>query len=228
MPFFHSQVHQLLVEPIGIGQAMQRLIDIHAQDMPSGNWQPYRELPFDSEVSRLARDWFPRVIADDPPLRVPVKGLFFGLFEPIIDGEAVADFYVGGSSRFEIDSEWDWAVRPAYFPELRYANSPILAGIYRLAYGQPDGLKNDAEESLCLGFVAFSAKQFLAEADYTLIVPSNGSVGVAVGWDSGTPLYIGEITPDGFKVRDAAEAIVGIEKRDKELEELLGKFDEDF
>jgi hypothetical protein len=218
---FDPLIHELLEQPLTPGDAMLRLIDAHERARPDGDWRPYRAMAFDAEAARLARQWFPAVVADQPPVRVPVKGLFFGLFQPTVGRETVADFYLGGATRFELDGEFDWAAGPAYFPRLRYAQSPVLAQIYCLAYGSKDGLGNDAEASLCLGFVVFAARAMLAEADPVLLVAPGASVGVAVGWDSGSPLYIGALTEAGFTVRRAADAIAGIEKRRAAIEAML-------
>src|SRR5690242_1919484 len=110
-------IHDLMEHPLDVGEAMQRLIDAHHRERPDGDWEPYRRLPFDDEAVRLSLDWFPAVIADDPPVKVPVRGLFLGLFQPVVERRTVADFYLGGASQFEEDSSsFDWAVNPAYFP----------------------------------------------------------------------------------------------------------------
>src|SRR6266487_951926 len=118
MPFFHKEIHQLLVEPVAVSHAMNRLIDVHEHARPDGDWHPFRALQFDKEVARLSQEWFPRVIAEDPPVEFEIAGLFFGLFEPVIDDEPLADGYLGRAKTFEIDTSWDWAVQPAYFPRL--------------------------------------------------------------------------------------------------------------
>ncbi len=94
----------------------------------------------------------------------------------------------------------------------------MLAEIYRLAYKTENGLGCDAEESLCLGFVAFASKAIFATADLSLTVSPGDRVGVAVGWDSGMPLCPGWLSSDGFEVRSAAEAIAGMEKLQAEME----------
>jgi hypothetical protein len=222
-------IHELLPDTKSVGESMRALIDAHAKVYTDGDWSPYYDIPYDSEIPYLQKDWFRSVIANDPPASVPVAGLWFGLFEPVKakgrDRETVADFYLSGAVQFKLDGGIDWAVRPKYFPEGRYANSQVLAAIYRAAYGTPGGLGVDAEQFLCLGYVAFVLKFILAEIDPALILSSAGPVGVAAGWDSGDPYYYGFITHDGFRVRDPKEAISGIRKHQEEFDTNLGNID---
>jgi hypothetical protein len=217
MTNFGCLIHELLPGTASVGASMRALIDALAKEHPEGDWSPYYDLPYDREVPVLQRDWFPSVIANDPPAAVPVAGLWFGLFEPIRgrgrNRETVADFYVAGARQFELDGSSEWAVRPAWFPDGRYAGSNVLAAIYRLAYGKPGGLGNDAEEYLCLGYVAFALKFILADIDFGLIVAGDAPVGVAAGWDSGDPYYVGFLTRSGFQIRDPKEATAAIQKR---------------
>jgi hypothetical protein len=59
------------------------------------------------------------------------QGLWFGLCNPVVDGEATADLYVIGSSRFD-PTDIDWAVDADYRPEAGDLESAALAGIFDL------------------------------------------------------------------------------------------------
>lgn len=214
-------IHELLPDSRTVSESMRLLIDAHAEVYPDGNWSPYYSIPYDGEIRYLQEHWLRTVITNQPPAKVPVAGLWFGLFHPVklIGGkhETVTDFYLSGADRFVLDGGIDWAVRPKYFPEGRYAHSEVLAAIYRTAFGEPGGLEVDAEEFLCLGYVAFVLKQVLSEIDPELIVSSAEPVGVAVGWDAGDPYYYGFLTRDGFQIRKPSEAIEGIKKQRQEF-----------
>jgi hypothetical protein len=222
MPNLDFVIHELLPGTESVGASMRALIDAHAKEYPDGDWSPYYEIHYDREIPYLQKHWFPPVIANDPPAKVPVAGFWFGLFQPVrVRGrnrETVTDFYVAGARQFILDGSLDWAVSPEYFPEGRYANSGVLASIYRAAYGKPGGLGVDAEQYLCLGYVAFALKFILADVDLGLILDSENPVGVAAGWDAGDPYYLGFITREGFQLRDPKEAIAGIKKRHQEFE----------
>jgi hypothetical protein len=221
-------IHELLHGITSVGESMRALIDAHAKVYTEGDWSPYYNIPYDSEIN-LQKDWFRNVVSNDSPAKVPVAGLWFGLFNPVKttgqNHETVVDFYLSGAEQFKLDGGIGWAVKPEYFPEGRYAHSEVLANIYRTAYGMPGGLEGDAEQFLCLGYVAFALKFILADIDPALIMGSANPVGVAAGWDSGDPYYYGFITQDGYQVRDPKEAISGIEKQQEEFNMDLANTD---
>lgn len=216
-------IHELLPTEAPVSELMRCLIDAHAKEYPDGDWTPYYDIEYDREIPYLQRNWFPAVIESDPPANIPVAGLWFGLFHPIRDRETVADFYVAGARQFELDGDSNWAVGPEYFPDGRYANSSVLANIYRAAYGSPEGLSNDAEQYLCLGYVSFAIKFILADVDLNQILGMDDRVGVAVGWDAGDPIYIGFVTRQGFQVRDPQAAIAGLQKRQQEFDKWFNE-----
>src|SRR5688572_1552364 len=161
-------IHELLAAARSVGESMHLLIDAHRAGHPDGDWAPYYEIDYDREVQFLQKSWFPSVVKHDPPALVPIAGFWFGLFNPVRTNgrsrEVVTDLYVAGARQFELDGNADWAVSPEYFPEGRYANSNVLATIYRIAYAK-DGLGNDAEQFLCLGYASFAVKQILSDVD---------------------------------------------------------------
>src|SRR5437868_4474818 len=65
---------------------------------PHADWSRLRSLPYD-DLSEL-REWILRPFVLEPPPGT-IAGLWFGLFNPIYDGNPVADLYVCGSNRFE-------------------------------------------------------------------------------------------------------------------------------
>jgi hypothetical protein len=222
MPQMNHTIHLLLPLAEPVSEKMRRLIEVHAKEYPTGDWSPFLDLPYDQEAAQLKQNWLPEMFLHRAPSSLPAAGLFFGLYQPEVGRgrkrETVADFYVAGTRQFDLDSEGDWAVQPAYFPRGRYANSQILADIYRRAYGTPNGLGNQAEQYLCLGYVAFLIPVLLAGITNKWIVKGEGEIGIAAGWDSGEPLYLGMFTKQGFRVRDPQEAIAGIQKRTEEFE----------
>lgn len=151
-------------------------------------------------------DWVKRPFRDEPPI-FPLRGLWFGLFNPCPDGRnPVTDIYVCGSERFEADPDDNsWAVGPDWWPESRYANSEVLAAIYRIAYRQDcaaaelkECLGNDAEEPLCQAYGAFAIRDVLSMIRPSLILGESESVGVAVGFDSGDFILLGQFGASGF------------------------------
>jgi len=214
-------IHELLATCSSAGQFMSRLIDAHEVLHPDGDWSPFRRIEYDRELHRLKWVWLPRTFYGQPPAKVPVAALKFGLFLPIritADGkETLADFYVSGTKEFHIDGNGDWASVPIYVPDGDCADSKVLVSIHRLTNPGDKALGRRAEEILALGYVAAAVTELLRDFDCSLIVGIDEPVGVAVGWNSGDPLYIGHVTTRGFQLRPLDEAIAGIKKRREEF-----------
>jgi hypothetical protein len=195
-----ASAHRWIVEELArrrpVEQGMFDLIDRCEAARPHPDWATLRALPF-ADLAALG-DWLARPFRDEPHPR-PLRGLWFGLFNPCYDGGApVADLYVCGSERFNPDpGDNGWAVRPAWWPDARYARSAVLAEIYRVAH-RKGGLANEAEYPLCLGYAALAVRALLAEVEPALILGPSSALGVAVGFDSGDFVPLGEFGPTGW------------------------------
>jgi hypothetical protein len=178
-----------------IDDSMAALVDYCQAASPHPDWGQLRTLPY-SDLSSL-HDWIKQPFRDEPSAG-PLQGLWFGLFNPDKDGEVVADIYVSGSERFDPSPySNEWAVAPCWWPNARYANSHMLADIYRIAYRE-GGLGNDAEYPLCLAYGAFAVRALLEQTDPMLVLGASDSLGVAVGFDGGDFVLLGEFGPSGF------------------------------
>lgn len=194
----YEKLGLVLSEEIGaerrISDSMDRLIDFCESSRPHYDWQRLRELPYDN-LSSL-QQWIGRPFRREPPA-MQITGLWFGLFNPVIGGEPVADLYVCGSTRFNAQDEtFDWACDPEWWPESRYARSDILADIYRIAY-QEDGLGNDAEYALCTLYASLAVLRLLSPLPDPF-EPFEG-VGVGVGYDGGDGQVLGVLNSDGVQ-----------------------------
>jgi hypothetical protein len=156
------------------------------------------ELDYARGVEELTR-WLPRVLRAEPP-QVRVSGLWFGLFNPTDEhGRAMADVYVFGSRRYDRhDHKLEWIFGCEYKPTIGEAHSSVLRSIYEIAYASEGGLGNDAEWSLAMAFSVVAIRAAVAAIDVTSIPELAEEVGIAVGFDSGDLLRIGELTPRGF------------------------------
>jgi hypothetical protein len=191
-----------------VADSMAALIKQCEKAQPHPDWAKLQALPF-ADLSPLI-DWLQVPFREEPPT-VLLRGLWFGLFNPCPDGRTpVADIYVSGSERFERNHhDNSWAVGPDWWPEARYASSSLLAEIYRIAYRQGKRvaeqkgcLGNDAEYPLCLGYGAFAVREVLAKIERSLILGESDSLGIAVGFDSGDFILLGELTHDGLVAID--------------------------
>jgi hypothetical protein len=178
-----------------IRESIDGLIARCSQARPHPDWEELKSIPFE-DITKL-RQWIERPFLLDPP-PVHLAGLWFGLFNPIYNGEAAADMYVCGSTRFDPNDETgDWATGPEWWPQHRYAQSSMLADIYKIAY-RSDGLGNDAEYPLCLAYGALAVRDLLSELNPELVLKSADSLGVAVGFDSGDFVLVGRLSRAGL------------------------------
>jgi hypothetical protein len=195
----HGWIVGELARRRSIDDSMAELVGFCQSASPHPDWESFRSLPY-ADLSPLI-EWLRRPFLDEPPAS-PLRGLWFGLFNPFDDGETRADIYVSGSERFDPDpNSNEWAVGPDWWPDARYANSPVLAEIYRIAY-RDGGLGNDAEYPLCLGYGAFAVRELLGRLEPSLILGSSDSLGIAVGFDSGDFVLLGEFGPSGLATPD--------------------------
>jgi hypothetical protein len=184
-----------------VADAMVSLIGQCEAAHPHPDWARLSSLPYANLLPLV--EWIERPFHEEPPAR-PLRGLWFGVFNPCNDGESLADIYVCGSERFDSNPGSNaWAVRPYWWPESRYARSGVLADIYRIAY-RDGGLGNYAEYPLCLGYGAFAVRELLSQIEPALIVGESDSLGVAVGFDSGDFVLLGEFSQSGFALRTSA------------------------
>jgi hypothetical protein len=145
-------------------------------------WSQIGELDFDSDVDELEK-WLNGVLKNEPPPSL-VKAFWFGIFNPIYDGETSCDTYIGGASEFDPDDvNFEWACGPDYFPDGRYAHSKILHQIYHIVNGSPAPGMGDY--ILCLGYTAFAVRELANRVDKILWLGKSKQRGLAVGFDSG-------------------------------------------
>jgi hypothetical protein len=67
-----------------------------------------------------------------------------------------------------------------------------LARIYEVTY-EAGGLGNDAEYPLCLAYAVLAVRSLFSGAVAKTVFDSVGSVGVAVGFDSGDFILLGRV-----------------------------------
>ena len=199
MRFEYGKAYRWVVEELAqshpVEQAMESLIAQCEAAYPHPDWERLRALPY-ADISPLS-EWLQRVFREEAPEQ-PLQGLWFGLFNPCNeDDEPSADIYICGAERFDATSNSnEWAVNPIWWPEGRYAESKVLADIYRIAYEEDDGLGNVAEYPLCLGYGAFVVREILGKVEPVLSFGGSPSVEVAVGFDSGDFILLGKCPRD--------------------------------
>lgn len=174
-----EQMHDWIVGELArrrqFAESMAALIGHCEAACPHPDWAKLRALSY-ADLSPLW-EWVQKPFREEPST-APLKGLWFGLFNPCTDGRtSVADIYVCGSERIDPDPhDNNWAVGPDWWPNSRYANCAVLADIYRLAYRlayrqgarlteQKGCLSNAAEYPLVLGYSAFVVRVLLGQVE---------------------------------------------------------------
>jgi hypothetical protein len=177
---------------------MGEIIAICSRDAPHADWSRLSTLDYDGDVESLA-PWIAGVF-ERQPAPFPIQGLWIGLFNPSKGGKVWADMYVGSVAEYAADDEelgWLWKGK-RHYPENADANSASLRSIHQIGYDAKDGLGNNAEWPLCLAFGAFAVRSLLQGKSPRLVVSTAPRIGVAVGFDSGDMLKVGELTDKGF------------------------------
>ena len=178
---------------------MGEIISICSHDVPHADWSRLSALNYDGDVASLT-SWIPGVFGRQPA-PFPIQGLWIGLCNPCADSKVWADMYVGSVAQYAPDDEelnWLWKAGRRHYPEDAYAHSASLRSIYEIAYGRDGGLGNDAEWPLCLAFGAFTVRSLLQGQSTRLVASTAPRIGVAVGFDSGDMMKLGELTESGF------------------------------
>ena len=194
-----ATMHRFIVKEVAsnrsIRESMDRIIAKCSAGHPHKDWAKLGSIRYEN-LSALQR-WIETPFRLEPSMK-KLAGLWFGLFNPICNDEAVAELYICGSKRFKPNpNDNSWAVGPDWWPENRYAKSSVLARIYKIAY-RSRGLGNDAEYPLCLAYGSLSVRELLRSIDPSLILGKSPSLGVAVGFDSGDFVIVGKLTRRGL------------------------------
>jgi hypothetical protein len=193
-----AKIQELVVSDKSASACMSEIITICSRDVLHTDWSRLSALDYDGDVASLTL-WIGGVF-ERQPAPFPIQGLWFGLCNPTEDGKVWADMYVGSVAQYAADDKelgWLWKGE-RHYPNDAYAHSASLRSIYEISYSGDGGLANDAEWPLCLAFGAFAARSLLRGQSTRLVASSAIRIGVAVGFDSGDMLKIGELTERGF------------------------------
>jgi hypothetical protein len=144
---------ELLKDALGralpVADGMKQVIALCERAQPHPDWGKLRKLDVDADLCHLEQ-WLQGVLERESPAP-SITGLWFGVFNPIKEGQATADLYVAGNPYDPNNS--DWVCNPKWWPDGRYAESKVMDRIYRVAHDpSEDHLGNDAEYPLCLAY----------------------------------------------------------------------------
>lgn len=196
-----ERIEAVVRDSCSVSEGMVAVIDFCAEARPHEDWRLFRALDFDEDVRHLA-DWLQTLLGRDGAPGT-IDGLWFGLVNPIYDGEATADMYLGGGEDAAKNPD-AWTGKLTWTPD-GDARSEVLDGIYRIAYDQGmDGLGNYAEYPLCLAYACVAVRWLAATLPSEVLLGEAKQRVIEVGFDSGDFLEIGTLTPEGLISHKAA------------------------
>ncbi|PAW78088.1 MAG: hypothetical protein B9S33_19880 [Pedosphaera sp. Tous-C6FEB] len=198
-------IQQLISQDGPVSAQMAKLLVHYNQALPATQLAVLQALDYDSELS-IVSGRLQTAVAASPPTKTP-GGIYFGLFLPgRPDGSIVADFYLAATDEHDpADAECNWVASLDYFPPDGQACSQVLERIYQLLSGVSEGDRNAAEDVLCLGYTGFVVAHVLNAPDLRAWCSDGRAIPVAIGWDSGDVLRIGELTANGFRAHEPAK-----------------------
>jgi hypothetical protein len=192
-------VNQTVKSGVNIKLGMQELIDYCQKSCPDEEWNILKELDFTDDLSYL-QNWLKEVLLTEPPPR-DIQAFWFGLFNPILeDGQPTCDLYISGSVDFDPEDETgDWAcwTETSYIPEQKYAKSKVLTQIYRTVSQIKH--KSMGEYVLCLGYASLAIVEICRRIDNHLLLGDSSARALAVGFDSGDFVLLGEVNQRGLQ-----------------------------
>jgi hypothetical protein len=178
---------------------MEALIAYCEENCPSAVWEDVRHLDFDADLTRL-RTWLVDVVTTEPPSS-EIEAFWFGIFNPVQDGFESCDMYVAGSDHFDPSDELaGWAVSPAYFPDGRYSDSVVLAALHRTVASAGDAAAF-GDYALCLEYACLAVAEICTTIDPAILLGTRESGAVAVGFDEGDAVPLGDIDLAGLHYR---------------------------
>ncbi len=182
-----ERIKLMVTNKASVPVGMQDLICWCAERHPHKDWQRLAAIRWDEDLCRLAV-WLDFVLRDQPPQRT-ITGLWFGLFNPVVEEGAAADLYVAGNP---YDADGEWAVSPRWVAPA--ARSIALAEMYRIAYENKKGLGNDAEYPLALGYAALAVRTLGTALNRRVLLGKAPSRTLEVGFDSGDSMVVGTLS----------------------------------
>jgi hypothetical protein len=149
-------------------------------------WARLRRLDFHRDLTALTDGWLAPLLAAEPPPD-NINGLWFGLHNPVIEGQPTCRLYLGGSTAFAPDSDSnEWVCDLSYRPARRYASSHILTELYRSVEVLTDGnVSNLGEPFLCHGYTALVVSWWCHGPMQSVLLGGSSVRAIVMGHDSG-------------------------------------------
>ncbi|WP_163783017.1 hypothetical protein [Myxococcus vastator] len=188
-----GEIERVVKSDLSVAEALLHIIQFCEAARPHPGWSALRALEVEGDLRQL-QQWLETIMRTAPP-PAPITGLWFGLFNPTVQGRVTADLHLIGAPYDATDS--DWLFRQRWGKDTPDAGSTVLDSIYQLAYGSEEGLGNDAEYPLALAYAALAVRHLAQRMGPSLLGDAAQRV-LHVGFDSGDFLCIGAVQKDGL------------------------------
>ena len=197
-----SEIERVVKSDVPVTEGLLRVIQFCETARPHPDWSALRSLDIAGDLQHLQR-WLESAMRSMPP-PARVTGLWFGLFNPVVQGRVTADLHLIGAPYSADDPDWLFGQR--WGEDTPEAGSAVLNAIYRVAYERENGLGNDAEYPLCLAYAALVVRHLARLMGPTLLGDAVHRV-LNVGFDSGDFLCIGAVQKDGLIFSRSSEVM---------------------
>ncbi len=216
MAEIYVEIERVVKSNCTVADGMRAVVERCARDHPHPDWERFARLDLATDLDHL-REWL--LDAFSTPPDEEDDGIWFGLFNPVYDGETAADMRVSASP-YDPESAGDWASEVGWRPSNECARSRVLKTIVDIAYGGEglgfddeaeggDLLGNDAEYPLCLAYATLAVRHLATELHPLLFLGNAHRRLLFVGFDSGDYICIGALTDAGLQFsRDSFEFVV--------------------
>ncbi|QQR41796.1 hypothetical protein JKA73_21870 [Myxococcus xanthus] len=197
-----GEIERVVKSDLSVAEALLHIIHFCEAARPHPDWSALRALNVEGDLRQL-QQWLETIMRTAPP-PAPITGLWFGLFNPTVQGRVTADIHLIGAPYDATDP--DWLFRQRWGKGTPVSGSTVLDSIYQLAYGHEGGLGNDAEYPLALAYAALAVRRLSQRMGPSLLGDAAQRV-LLVGFDSGDFLCIGSVQKDGLVFSRSSEVV---------------------
>lgn len=188
-----DEIERVVKSDLPVEEGLLRIIQYCAATHPHPDWSALRTQDVAGDL-RQFQQWLETMMRTMPP-PAPITGLWFGLFNPTVQGHVTADLHLIGAPYDATD--FNWLFRQRWGSGTPDSGSTVLESIYQIAYRNEDGLGNDAEYPLALAYAALAIRHLAQRMGPTLLGDATQRV-IHVGFDSGDFLCIGAVQQNGL------------------------------
>ncbi len=181
-------IAEVATSPRPVDAGMAQWLDYCQKAAPRhrGVWRRLRKLDYTDDVRELTQ-WLLDLLKREPPPQT-INGLWFGLYNPILDdGAPTCQMYFAGSTHFDSRSESnEWVCELSDRPVGGYPRSRVLSELYRAVEAiDGDNITCLGEPFLCHGYLALLVSAWCSGPLRKHLIGTAPARAVVIGHDSG-------------------------------------------